>query len=1124
MNFKKMLLFLIAPLAFMMNSCDTPEGPEYTLPIIKVTDVEGGVEINSIGLAAEGGNKTFVITSTRGWEITNQAEWLAVNPLKVTNEMLTEQVTTVTLTAPANDGAARTEVLKVKMESKEVSITVTQAGAGQVELGEVLYYDNFDKDGKQAQKGSSGWDTYMDQEAGKAFCNPTPENQAGVTYTGTKLTVRSNSSNGSAGTHSNYEGSGMNYLWFGTAPTNLTVSGISLVELEGNALTFSFGTERYEYNATDNTFKPEEFHVYISGDGEKWSEISYTFVEDANTNGKWNEATAQFNLKEVPEKLYIYMTATVGAAYAVDDLKLTAGGGGAEIDLAAGSTIDGLNPGGGSGDNGGGQGSEPDPNAQQVTVQQFLDAEEDDTLYLLTGTISGNVTTHYGNFDLTDETGTVYIYGLVDGSNKFVWDSLGLKVGDTITIQGTRTSYNDTPQMKNALYISHVAGEGGETPEPEPEPEQPTVGGAYTSDAAFVCSTDDTPTASYSLKDSKIGSEAASGVKLGTGKLTGVFTSKAVGVEGTKELSFYAVAWKGKTATLYVRVDGGEAVAMELTAHDGATGNPPFTALTARESDHYTVTLNGLTASSKVEFSTDASFSAVSNETSGRAVIFGIKLADEGSNDNGGETPEPEQPVDPEEPEQPEDPETPAVETIASVLALGQGATIESAIVEGVVISNMDLNNLTSKKGLYVQDATAGLQFYLAANHEFKFGDKVQIDLSGASIAAYNGAVQISGLALDKITVLSSGNTVEAKTVTMADFLANKYEGQYVALEGVQVADADLTKTWSTSTAHTSINMEDANGNTFVVFSSKYATYGTETVAQGSGTIKGISSINNGKMQIIFAQQSDYADLTGNRFGATEEPEQPEEPAGPIVATIAEFLAAAESTTQWYQLTGKITSIEKADYGNIYIKDATANVLIYGLCATNVEKNDKSFSSLGLKVGDTVTLNTLRTSYQGTAQGGGTPPAYYISHEAGEVVEPEIPEGSTVATAVFANMGYANAQSVNNTTISLDDNVSIVFKQGGASNEPAYYDTGAAIRMYQNGSTLEVSANGKTITSIELTFASNMYYIGADCGTLSEEGPVRTWTGEATAVKFTSTGTDKSHRAYVSTIKVTYTE
>ncbi len=207
--------------------------------------------------------------------------------------------------------------------------------------------------------------------------------------------------------------------------------------------------------------------------------------------------------------------------------------------------------------------------------------------------------------------------------------------------------------------------------------------------------------------------------------------------------------------------------------------------------------------------------------------------------------------------------------TIAEVLA-NKGQLPSGTTVQGVVISNMDLNNLTSKKGMYIQDETAGLQFYLAANHSYAFGDKVQIDLSGVTLGAYNGAVQISGLALDKISKLSSGNTVTPKTVTIADFLANKYEGQYVAIEGVQVVASDLSRTFVENGSHTSINLEDAAGNKFVVFSSKYATYGAQTVPQGSGVIKGISSINNGNMQIIFSQSSDFAGLTGERFDGIE--------------------------------------------------------------------------------------------------------------------------------------------------------------------------------------------------------------------------------------------------------------
>ncbi|MBQ4499794.1 MAG: hypothetical protein II985_06120, partial [Alistipes sp.] len=111
-----------------------------------------------------------------------------------------------------------------------------------------------------------------------------------------------------------------------------------------------------------------------------------------------------------------------------------------------------------------------------------------------------------------------------------------------------------------------------------------------------------------------------------------------------------------------------------------------------------------------------------------------------------------------------------------------------------------------------------------------------------------------------------------------------------------------------------SINIEDAEGNKFVVFSSKYASYGAETVAQGSGTIKGISSINNGAMQIVFAQAGDFAGLTGERFATTEpEPEPEPEPgtgAYTMISKVANLSAGtyfmAGYLTEYYDSSNKV--------------------------------------------------------------------------------------------------------------------------------------------------------------------------------------------------------------------------
>ena len=83
---------------------------------------------------------------------------------------------------------------------------------------------------------------------------------------------------------------------------------------------------------------------------------------------------------------------------------------------------------------------------------------------------------------------------------------------------------------------------------------------------------------------------------------------------------------------------------------------------------------------------------------------------------------------------------------------------------------------------------------------------------------------------------------------------------------------------------------------------------------------------------------------------------------GAIVAcTIAEFLEAPVGETQ-YRITGVITSVAKAEYGNVYVRDWSGETYVYGIGA----KGD--FEAAGLKAGDVVTLVGKRGEYKGTAQ------------------------------------------------------------------------------------------------------------------------------------------------------------
>ena len=103
-----------------------------------------------------------------------------------------------------------------------------------------------------------------------------------------------------------------------------------------------------------------------------------------------------------------------------------------------------------------------------VTVAEFNAAPEStDVWYKLTGTIKnlkdGDL---YGNFDLEDATGSVYVYGLLaeKGGEKKKFQELvtkyGLANGSKITIIGNRGSYNDKIEVMNA-YISTDGGGSG---------------------------------------------------------------------------------------------------------------------------------------------------------------------------------------------------------------------------------------------------------------------------------------------------------------------------------------------------------------------------------------------------------------------------------------------------------------------------------------------------------------------------------------------------------------------------------------------------------------------------------------------------------------------------------------
>ena len=105
-------------------------------------------------------------------------------------------------------------------------------------------------------------------------------------------------------------------------------------------------------------------------------------------------------------------------------------------------------------------------NLGQKTIAEFLALKNTRDTCILRGAIANIVMdkndatlyNKYGNFDLVDASGSVYIYGLLtpDGEAQ-QFREMGLNEGDSITVKAIYTEYNGAPQAKNAILVEEVA-------------------------------------------------------------------------------------------------------------------------------------------------------------------------------------------------------------------------------------------------------------------------------------------------------------------------------------------------------------------------------------------------------------------------------------------------------------------------------------------------------------------------------------------------------------------------------------------------------------------------------------------------------------------------------------------
>ena len=329
-----------------------------------------------------------------------------------------------------------------------------------------------------------------------------------------------------------------------------------------------------------------------------------------------------------------------------------------------------------------------------------------------------------------------------------------------------------------------------------------------------------------------------------------------------------------------------------------------------------------------------------------------------------------------------------------------------------------------------------------------------------------------------------------------------------------------------------------------------------------------------------------YVDGVCSECGAADPDYKPEEGGEDEVKdtlTIAEAIALGASkdhdtyTEEKYYVTGVITEVYNATYGNMKIKDEAGNILtVYGTySADGATRYDK----LEVKpvAGDTVTVYGIVGQYNGTAQVkngwivehtahecvmgdasctapaacaicgktegatldhnygeddkctacGALNPAHVHEYVDGtcacgakEVVAGEKVTVSKTIQEVKNALGWTNGNPYN--SFSLDDNITA--SANGTANTGKYYDSGYEWRTYQSESPkITISAaEGKTIVSVKITYAVKNTGVLVLDGTNVASGTVVNVNANSVTFSVGNTGSATNGQVKITAIEVIY--
>ena len=125
---------------------------------------------------------------------------------------------------------------------------------------------------------------------------------------------------------------------------------------------------------------------------------------------------------------------------------------------------------------------------------------------------------------------------------------------------------------------------------------------------------------------------------------------------------------------------------------------------------------------------------------------------------------------------------------------------------------------------------------------------------------------------------------------------------------------------------------------------------------------------------------------------------------------------------------------------------------------------------------------------------------------------------ATTAKVTFSESGYANQEKVTSFTVG---DVTVSLSKGTGSSDPAYFTSGAMMRVYTNNAITFTAPEGQVVTNVSFTTVSDNYAINSDCKVSSGSFSGDVWSGSTNELTITNTG---KQQVRFTAVEVTYGE